>query len=66
MKKMCIYWCPLARKGEERRDEMKLCSSLLSFCAAQILEELCKGADEKERRVLKVGKRIKGFVVALL
>jgi len=33
---------------------------------AQVLEELCKGVDEKERRVLKVGKQIKGFVVALL
>jgi hypothetical protein len=37
-------------RGEKRREEMKLCSSSPSFCAAaQVREELCKGADEKER-----------------
>jgi len=45
---------------------MKLCSSLPSFCEAQVLEKLCKGVDEKERRVLKAGKWIKGFAVVLL
>jgi hypothetical protein len=38
------------RRKEKRREEMKLLSSLLSFCRAQVLEELCKGVDEKERK----------------
>jgi hypothetical protein len=36
-------------KGEKRRDEMKLCSSSLNFCVAQVPQELCKRADKKER-----------------
>jgi len=64
MKKMRAYCRPLAgwAAGEERREEMKLCSSSRSFCAAQVPGELCKGADEKERErgVRKAGKRIKG------
>ncbi len=36
-------------KGEKRRDEMKLYTSSSSFFMTQVPEELCKGANEKEK-----------------
>jgi hypothetical protein len=34
---------------EKKKKEMKLCSSLLSFCMAHVLDELCKWADEQKK-----------------
>jgi hypothetical protein len=44
-------------RKEDKKDEMKLCSTLLSFCAAQVSKELCKGADEKEQKKSSEGKK---------